>query len=633
MPHIYLAPFTTSLMDADTLCWDAHQRQSLSHPIIDLRPISAQEAEPGLLAPEGYYFGIYDRQVVIPGATYFGDSLTAPLTLQQKNTWKGRVSIEETLEGSSVAEIIWNTLTVHAQASGVDRVRPLMPRSDRQLHLQLPGLQRRRSVTEQAEEWASILVNLQLIYEQTRDAVLEGNLPSDYHRRVLDKWCEKYGISKARYNIFIRQGLPDEGILPHQTSFTETWPTDGTTISSGQDQVWTENAGDYVVSSGQLTHNSGGNEADSKCETALSSDDLYSKVDITGVQSTGEHPFILGRYTFVAATQTYYGFRWNSGDYEFYKRVSGSFTKLDNATISEPTPTYSLYLELNGSSYSCEQPESTVRLSGTDSALAGQVRVGVRSRNANHAYGQVDAADLSGTPNIDLAGSLPAMSGSISPVALVSLAGSLPAQSGAIAAQQTLARTVTGSLPAMAGDLSAQQTLLRSLAGSLPTMSGDIATKYLIALAGSLPAMSGAISAQAITALTLEGSLPAMSGGISDLKYLIALTGNLPAQSGALSALQTLGISVAGNLPAMSGALSAQQTLAIAVAGSLPAQNGSLTLVYLIALTGNLPAMSGVIASEAVQSPVIVLPRTLINLGDFRNLTLLGDFRRLRSFG
>ena len=104
---------------------------------IDLRPLAAQGEAGG--PPQGVGIFAYDRPVSIPGSVSLGQDLNRPLSVAEKDTWKGTLGIAEPLEGNTLLDVLWTTLTDHADTTGRDRPRPLMPTVQGNLELHLGG--------------------------------------------------------------------------------------------------------------------------------------------------------------------------------------------------------------------------------------------------------------------------------------------------------------------------------------------------------------------------------------------------------------------------------------------------------------------------------------------------------------
>lgn len=98
---------------------------------------------------------------------------------------------------------------------------------------------------------------LSLTLTQTRFAAILAELLTVHGRLDGTRWgLLRPSVARQRFEIWLGAlGLiwsAPAPPTPATQTFTETWPTNGTTLSSGQDQVWTETTGDLEVAAGVL---------------------------------------------------------------------------------------------------------------------------------------------------------------------------------------------------------------------------------------------------------------------------------------------------------------------------------------------------------------------------------------------
>jgi hypothetical protein len=399
MPHIYLAPWVWNTTETPNApFWDAPLARSCLLRI-DLRPVSVQ-AEPGAPTSRGQGFGlfVYDQQVSVPGAVYFGGDLNRVLTRQDRESWKGPLNISELLEGATLGDVLWNTLTVHTDATGQGRVKPLLPRANGEMSLRLPslGLMRRQKVGPGDAEWSAVVEVLQDDYRKLRREAL-GSYPAgdpgrEHYKRVLGNWRLKYGVSDHR--LFIPRDLPDEGWLPPSTTITESWDYSDNDNPDG-DLDWIEDSGDFdIVSNGlRLVDNS---EAWRACRanSSLSGDDHYAQALLK--QRSGSYTVtVLARKAASPTMTFYYAGGNNSGDYRIGKLVSGTHTILAIPSGS-PTWPWTGKLEVNGSDLELFDGGAS-KGTTTDTAITGNLQTGVGGATNFSAceWDDFEAADLS----------------------------------------------------------------------------------------------------------------------------------------------------------------------------------------------------------------------------------------------
>lgn len=401
MPHIYLAPWEWNDSEGwEGPFWDAPSAQSCVQRI-DLRPRSAQAEFGGV--PQGVGLFIYDRQVSVSGAAYFGDDLRRTLTRPEKDSWKGLLNISELLEGVTLEDVVWNTLTIHADPSGRDRVRPLIPRANGELKLGFPalGMVRRKTPRPGNGEWSSVIGVLQADYRRRRQEFLNaypvGNPRRGHYKKLLGTWRLKYQVMD--YRVFIPPDLPDEGFLEPDTTITESFnQADSDTL--GPDLTWVEIDGDIDVVSNAAELQSG-NNAFARADTDLSSDDHYAQA--VGVNASSmDGSVAVGCRASTSAT-TYYRLQENAADkLRLHKFESGTRTLIDATSITRADNDV-IRLECNGSDLTGKL-NGTTELTATDTSITGKLQGGVGGSinvSTKPRLDDFEAADLAaGTPSL-----------------------------------------------------------------------------------------------------------------------------------------------------------------------------------------------------------------------------------------
>lgn len=168
--------------------------------------------------------------------------------------------------------------------------------------------------------------------------------------------------------------VPD---LAGGSTFTETWPTNGTTLSSGQDQVWTEDEGDGTVVSNHLEYVSG---AKMRCATALATDDhRVTCTYLVNVATLGEAACNCRIVN--SATVTHYGTRavrdlFDGTNTQLELIEAGALTTLDSEA-TDPGASGTMYVEADGSAIEGKAGLAAV-MTATNTAITGNVRIGLR---------------------------------------------------------------------------------------------------------------------------------------------------------------------------------------------------------------------------------------------------------------
>lgn len=300
-----------------------------------------------------------------------------------------------TLAGDTLADLIWGLLTVDADPNGENRAPPIMPTRRRQMELVLSGhgpvAQKR--FEPGLSEAPPVRDLLQRQYRRIRQAALDGLLKDDvHHRRVLDYWCEKYGLTE---DYFRPPDLPPETRVGHETTITESFnKTDG---SLGPDLTWVDfhNSGVYEVVS-QAAERVASSLGATRANSALSSDDHYAQAEFSSLAFSDRTAGVMARQA-GDATQTYYmALADGPTNGETWKIISGS-----NTSVGAQGGTFAagdvIQLECDGSTITRKKNGSTQN-STTDTAISGNLYTGLASVHAiagSPAVDNFEAADLS----------------------------------------------------------------------------------------------------------------------------------------------------------------------------------------------------------------------------------------------
>jgi len=215
----------------------------------------------------------------------------------------------------------------------------------------------------------------------------------------------------------ITQGS-QEPPLPHGTIWTESWPTLGTDISTGQDQVWTEMEGDSEVSSlagsNRLNNVTTGATVTARCETALAGDAHFIQGTGRFITSVGvvSRIGLMTRFsTDVVAGQDFYLWRYTNGANTglFRKVVDAVETTLATVVITSPAPDTDYVLKLTSPAndvHVCELA-AIPEITHSNGDIQAYVRCGVELRHATTDRATMDdisAEDVASTTDELLAG-------------------------------------------------------------------------------------------------------------------------------------------------------------------------------------------------------------------------------------
>ncbi len=323
------------------------------------------------------------------GGSYqnLGTDPTLILSGAQKSALQSLMALPNAFAAGSdsLQECIFEAFSLQADPTGLDRAMPLLP-AGRNLEVWVAG-QRviNRAWDANSAIGAAALDVLRRLYRRYRQESLDGLLPSLHYRKILGYWVRKYSLP---YRLFQYADLPDEGDLPPTTTLTESWPTNSTTISSGQDNPWTEVLLDVEVASGQIRcASAGATIAHARCDTALSSSDNYAEIVVASPSTnTARNLGPICRYdgsadTGYAARQ--FGAAADPGIYRISKIVTGTATDLGSGTTQTRAGTKRI--TANGSTISADHAGSNVE-SLSDSAIATGLRGGLVVQGTNAAF-------------------------------------------------------------------------------------------------------------------------------------------------------------------------------------------------------------------------------------------------------
>lgn len=299
-----------------------------------------------------------------------------------------------TLKGDDLVGLVLDALTDGADPLGLDAPRPLMPTVEGLLaiHAARSHYERFRWGRRHTSHVRDLL---RADFAQMFSEVQAGRMPAGQHQRVLDFWCEKYGLRGDAWRELVPPSLlaAVPGRLPHQTTITESFNTsDGDTL--GPDLSWTELTGDVdIVSNEGRTTNTTASIV--RADSDLSGADHYVQ-GVFGLSSAfGSAGPICRKDS--SATQTFYLSIITSVALELYKCLSGSFTQLATGGSAQSTGTdYTIRITANGSNVADARNGSATN-SVTDTSIASGTRGGARLHANASGYAKIDAfeaADL-----------------------------------------------------------------------------------------------------------------------------------------------------------------------------------------------------------------------------------------------
>lgn len=309
-----------------------------------------------------------------------GDLREINSTGKMKSIWNSLLGYNP--KGDKLIDLLYNHLTLGSDPTGAIASRPLMPaRGNLVIHL---GGHSPVKATQfrigHSPETNQVIAVYQGEYRKIRDLVLDGKLPGNHHRKVLDFWREQY---KVNTDIFIPNDLPIELPIRHDTSISENFDgADNAVI--GKQLTWVEDSAgtfwDNFNNHGRRISISGTWDQNSvRANSALSSADqqciIINTVQTNVVETEGGPAC---RRSSSAITYYFYSLFRSSGsaNVRLHKVITGTRTLLAGAVSVTPSIPDTLKIEVLGSSlegFFNGVSKNTV----TDSSIAGNLFCGL----------------------------------------------------------------------------------------------------------------------------------------------------------------------------------------------------------------------------------------------------------------
>ena len=310
-------------------------------------------------------------------------------------------------QGAKLVDAVWDCLEGGADIDGATGPLPLVPTTRGNLELHFAGhsiVKRRRF------KWGNDAASpklKQLLRKEFRGLLQNakaGKLKDAKHAfRVLDYWCDKYGVSDWREFVPANLQKDVPGRVKHETAITDNFnrADAGALGTSAEGWSWAENfqnAG-IVSNRGHNTSNGGGPSA-SRAETDLSSADHYAQAAFVQAADITNYFSPVARFDPSAITFYQGGVYGDLSQFKIVKTVAAVDTVLGSGsvTLSLPEP---IRVECNGSSIKSYQ-SGVERVAVTDTAITGFLRTGIltyrQSSSTDLLFDDFVAADLAAGP-------------------------------------------------------------------------------------------------------------------------------------------------------------------------------------------------------------------------------------------
>jgi len=226
--------------------------------------------------------------------------------------------------------------------------------------------------------------------------------------RQSNQWQKVLGAIERKYGYRAGEIIPGAKALKPSTTITDTFTdTNGTSLDAHTPTPtdwgsWSEVQGDFDIQSNKAESIHAGTPRESaRADSDLSTDDHYGQVVCT---SKGNSIYRGVICRFAAAAEPYYSYTFRpnntSNVHVLAKVVTGTSTNLDvqnDSSLSDVATT--VYVEADGSTQEGRH-NGTPKVTGTDTAIAGNLRCGLNgAQTANDQLERDDfeAADLIGS--------------------------------------------------------------------------------------------------------------------------------------------------------------------------------------------------------------------------------------------
>jgi len=292
-------------------------------------------------------------------------------------------------DGDMVSDLIFDILTRGSHPDGLAGVKTLMSANNiMDLNMINIGRVKRRGVKPNGSDFNRIRDVRREDYRKIRQA--DGG--NNAHLKFLAMLGQEFNIRNPE-DQFIPIDLPRERPVRPSTTLNESFPTDGGTLTTGQDQTWDSDAGKATVISSQLSSDSGainvGNGGIFTISTNLSYDNMFTRMNIIALDRSGGgsgNNSVAGciiRYTgtgpdfYVASIEQEPTTPGSDVLYSFEKIVGGVTTIIIAETDFTGTKTGMKRLECVASTFCFHDQENSEIFSTTDTSLTGNLQGGV----------------------------------------------------------------------------------------------------------------------------------------------------------------------------------------------------------------------------------------------------------------
>ena len=303
--------------------------------------------------------------------------------------------------GDKLVDAVWDCLEGGADIDGAIGPLPLVPTTRGNLELHFAG---HSVVKSRRFKWGSDAASpklKQLLRKEFRGLLQNakaGKLKDNkHHLRVLDYWCDKYGVSDWREFVPANLQKDVPGRVKHETTITDNFNrADGSLGSSSEGWSWTVTGGSWAIDTNRAKSTSTNSYA--RAEFDLSSADHYAQMSVVGGFSSPANSELLVRQSAsVAFTHYMYVVREGSSSttHRIYKAIVGVYTLLSTVAETSPVAPFTMRNSVNGSSITGSIGGVSKIGPLSDTGISGNLRTGMSAEStADQIFDGFQAADL-----------------------------------------------------------------------------------------------------------------------------------------------------------------------------------------------------------------------------------------------
>ena len=358
---------------------------------VDLRSLPQQGALGPL--PQGYGFFAIESACPLPvGAIGLSDDLASAPPSATLNTLESLFRVRDgALDGVNTEEVVWRLLTSHADPSGANGPKPIMPGTSLNLELHLGGHSLVRSERYDRNVHTHVVEVLRLDYERIKTDSLSRD--DETYLKVAGYWRDKYS-----FDVRTEEQKLD-GIRSPETTILDDFNRANGSLDGTGPGTWTWN--NYFTTLGiiseQVSETSGEGSL-SEANTDLSSDDHYVQALNSSMGASSGRSIMLHARLDVSGYDAYF-IRAQDTSVALFKAVGVTAAYFPTSTQIGSTATIggvprTLKLEVNGSTITVFRDGVAVIGPETDMVITGHLRTGIGIRRGSPRWDDFEAADL-----------------------------------------------------------------------------------------------------------------------------------------------------------------------------------------------------------------------------------------------